>query len=470
MKGIFKTILTISLLNVLAVSAQKTLSLENCIEIALSNNQDFKNNQLQTQISKVKIEQSKLEKLPSLNSDFSQGFNLGRNIDPFSNQFVTQPINSANLSLSSNYTIYNGGIIDKTIKINQLENAIGLLETEKTKIEIKKNLSLSYLEVVLKKEILKIKKEQKNIILEQLKRSQQLQKFGNESLAANIDLEAQLESENYQIVEAESNLKIAKLRLLQVLNQKDLTDIEVIEPSNISIANQNFGQQLTGIAHLRQKQLEINYADLKISLKESEKKPTVFLSSGVFSNYSSQAPKRIKNLGGEPKKVLAQSPNQFTKIGDKEYPIFNVFTSPNIKEQNFGYVNQLFSNLGLGLKLNFQYPIYDKGLRNSEIQTQKVQKIISQNNYLKAEQELSNTLKEFRTNIEIAKAKYTQAQNLEKAFSKSFDISKIRFEEGMIRINEFNQSKLNLESAKSNVIQNKLTYYYYSLIYKYFVE
>jgi outer membrane protein len=453
-----------------AVLAQKALSLENCIEMALSNSQDFKNNQLQSQITKIKTEQSKLEKLPSLDSDFSQGFNLGRNIDPFSNQFVTRPINSANLSLSSNYTIYNGGIIDKNIKLNQLEGSINALESEKTKIELKKNLTLLYLDVVLKKEILKIKKEQRNIILEQLKRNEQLQKFGNESLASKIDLEAQLESENYQIVDAESNLKLSKIRLLQILNQKDLQDIDVVEPSNISMTNQNFGQQIIGLAHLKQKQLEINYADLKINLKESEKKPSVFLSSGLFSNYSSQAPNLIRNLGGDPKQVVLQSPNQFTKIGDKDFPIFNVISTPNIKERNFGYFNQLFSNLGLGLKLNFQYPIYDKGLRNSQIQSEKVQKMISQNNFVKAEQQISNELKEYKANIEIAKAKYTQAQSLEKAQTKAFELAKMRFEEGMIRINEFNQTKLNLESAKSNVVQNKLTYYYYSLVYKYFAE
>jgi outer membrane protein len=93
--------------------AQKALSLENCIEIALNNNQDYKNLSLQTKIANIKIEQSQLEKYPSLSSDFSQGFNLGRNIDPFSNQFVTKPINSANLGFSSNATLYNKTQIDR---------------------------------------------------------------------------------------------------------------------------------------------------------------------------------------------------------------------------------------------------------------------------------------------------------------------------------------------------------------------
>jgi outer membrane protein len=450
--------------------AQKALSLENCIEIALTNNQDYKNLSLQTKIAAIKTEQSQLEKYPSLSSDFSQGFNLGRNVDPFSNQFVTRPINSANLGFSSSTTLYNGGQIRNTTKLHQLEKDISQAESEKNKIEIKKSVALAYLEVVLKKEILRIKKEQKTIIDEQIKRSNSLSELGNEATANKIDLNAQLENEIYQIIDAEANLKFAKLKLSQILNQKDLQDFEVQEPLNITIASQTLSNNIVGIAHLKQKQLEINQANLNLILKQSQKKPVVFLNGGLFSNFSSEAPSRFKDLGGTPKQEISQVPNQFVKINNQTYPINEVIVIPNLKESNFGYFNQLFSNLGLGLKVNFQYPIYDKGLRNSRIQAQRIEKMMAQNNYIKAEQAISNELKEYKMYIDLAKDKYTQAQNQEKAQTKAFELAKMRFEEGMTRLAEFNQSKINLESAKSNVIQNKFAYYYYTLVYKYFFE
>ena len=452
------------------LNAQKALSLENCIDMALNNNQDYKNLSLRTKQTNIKTEQSELEKYPSLTSDFSQGFNLGRNIDPFSNQFVTKPINSANLSFSSNTTLYKAGQLKNNIRLNEMESSISSLESEKTKIEIKKTIALAYLDVVLKKEILKLKREQKSIIDALLTRNENLKSLGNESGASKIDLLAQLENENYQIVDAESNLKVSKIKLLQLLNQKDLQDIEVSEPSSITLVNPNFNQNLVGIAHLKQKQLEINYSDLKLTLKESEKKPFVYLTSGLFSNFSSEAPSRFKDLGGTPKQIVEQIPNQFVTVSDKQFPVNKVSLVPNIKETNFGYFNQLFSNLGLGLRLNFQYPIYDKGLRNSQIQSQKIEKMIAQNNYSKAEQSISNELREYKTYIEISKNKFTQAQNQEKAQAKAFELAKMKFEEGMIHLTEFNQVKFNLESAKSNVLQNKFTYYYYTLVYKYFFE
>ena len=450
--------------------AQKALSLENCIDMALNNNQDYKNLSLQTKIANVKVEQSQLEKYPSLSSDFSQGFNLGRNIDPFSNQFVTKPINSANVGFSSNATLYNGGQIKNTTKLNQLEKSVVQLEAEKSKIEIKKSVALAYLEVVLKKEILRIKKEQKAIVEEQIKRANALSELGNEAAANKIDLNAQLENEVYQIVEADGNLKLAKLNLSQLLNQKDLVDFEVQEPSNITMTNLNLTTNIVGVPHLKQKQLEINQADINLLLKESQKKPSIFLNGGLFSNFSSEAPPRFKNLGGTPKQEILESPNQFVSIENIKFPVSEVRTIPNVKESNFGYFNQLFSNFGLGLKVNFQYPIYDKGLRNSQIQSQKIEKLIAQNNYQKAEQEISNELKEYKTYIEISKSKFSQAQNQEKAQQKAFELAKMRFEEGIIRFAEFNLAKINLESSRSNVLQNKFNFYYYTLVYKYFFE
>lgn len=450
--------------------AQKPLSLENCIDMALANNQDYKNISLRTKIADIKRGQAELEKYPSLSSDFSQGFNLGRNVDPFSNQFVTKPINSANLGFSSSTILYNGGQIKNTIRLNELEKNKVQLEAEKSKIEIKQNVALAYLEVVLKKEILRIKKEQKNIVEEQIKRNNALSELGNEAAGNKIDLSAQLENEIYQIVEAEANLRLAKINLSRLLNQKDLQDFDVQEPANIAMANPSLSSSIVGVAHLKQKQLEINQADINVLLSESQKKPSVFLNGGLFSNFSSEAPPRFKNLGGTPKQETIQIPNQFIQVENQRIPVSQLVTIPNVKETNFGYFNQLVSNFGLGLKVNFQYPIYDRGLRNSQIQSQKIEKLIAQNNYTKTEQEISNQLKEYRTYIEISKNKYAQAQNQEKAQQKAFELSKMRFEEGIIRFAEFNLAKLNLESAKSNVLQNKLNFYYYTLVYKYFFE
>lgn len=450
--------------------AQKALSLENCIEIALNNNQDYKNLSLQTKIANIKIEQSQLEKYPSLSSDFSQGFNLGRNIDPFSNQFVTKPINSANLGFSSNATLYNGGQMKNTTKLKLIEKNVVQLEAEKSKIQIKKSVALAYLEVVLKKEILRIKKEQKVIVDEQIKRNNALSELGNEAIASKIDLNAQLENEIYQIVDTEASLKLAKLNLARLLNQKELLDFDVQEPINTTIANLNFNNNIVGVAHLKQKQLEINQADINLLLKESQKKPFVFLNGGLFSNFSSEAPPRFKNVGGTPKQEIVQVPSQFVQIENQKFPINQVVTLPNVTESQFGYFNQLVSNFGLGFKINVQYLIYDKGLRNSQIQSQKIVKLMAQNNYLKAEQELSNELKEYKTYIEISKSKFLQAQNQEKAQQKAFELAKMRLEEGIIRFAEFNLAKTNLELAKSNVLQNKFSFYYYTLVYKYFFE
>ena len=141
---------------------------------------------------------------------------------------------------------------------------------------------------------------------------------------------------------------------------------------------------------------------------------------------------------------------------------------PKTEEVRFGYLSQLFSNIGLGLKLNLEYPILDKNYRNTQIQISKIEKQIAQSELQKAETEVKNDLLQIKTQLENSKKLYLQAQKYESAQNEAFKLSKERFEEGMNSFVEYNQTKLSLEAAKSNVIRNKYTHYFYNLVYKYY--
>ena len=68
--------------------AQKQWTLEDCLVHASENNINIKQSKLNTIYSKNDYLQSKINLLPTINTNASQSLNFGRNIDPYTNLFT----------------------------------------------------------------------------------------------------------------------------------------------------------------------------------------------------------------------------------------------------------------------------------------------------------------------------------------------------------------------------------------------
>ena len=192
------------------------------------------------------------------------------------------------------------------------------------------------------------------------------------------------------------------------------------------------------------------------------------LDGGLYSIYSSQANTKINVLDSEPMEFLQESQTEFVKIENQNIPLNRLVSQANTEEVKFGYFSQLFSNSGLSFSLNFQYPIYDKQARTTDIQVAKIEKMIAQNDLMRTQSQVQNELTEIKTSIYSSEDQYFQALKQEEAQAKAFEMSKARFEKGLIDFSQFNQAKINLENAKSNILQNRYTHYFYNLIYAYY--
>ena len=76
--------------------AQETWSLEECVNRAREKNLDIHDAKLSLLSSEQQLIQSKLSLLPSLNGGAAQGFNYGRTVDPYSNEFTNLNVKASN--------------------------------------------------------------------------------------------------------------------------------------------------------------------------------------------------------------------------------------------------------------------------------------------------------------------------------------------------------------------------------------
>ena len=78
-------------------SQQSQFTLNDCIVLALENNNDLKSSKLQTKSAIINYKQSKNELLPNLNMNYNIGVNDGRSIDPFTNSYNNQELTFSTL-------------------------------------------------------------------------------------------------------------------------------------------------------------------------------------------------------------------------------------------------------------------------------------------------------------------------------------------------------------------------------------
>src|SRR4051812_33150765 len=77
-----------------------TVSLKQCVDIALQNNAEVYNSEVQMQTSKINVDLAKGNMLPFISGNINHAFSQGRAIDPFTNGYVDQNVRSANYGLN----------------------------------------------------------------------------------------------------------------------------------------------------------------------------------------------------------------------------------------------------------------------------------------------------------------------------------------------------------------------------------
>ena len=231
---IVKTGLVLLMIPVSIVFGQDTQvdkwSLEECIEYALDNNLSVKQGEYNVDDSEVQFRQSKGGMYPTANMGGGYTNLWGRSIDPTTNRFTNDRIQSLGLQLSANYTLYGGSQRRNSVKQNRLNMASANFDLEKAKNDVMLNVTLEFLTVVLNIELFENAQLQLEITKSQLETTSKQVAVGALPLSSELDLIAQVESNEVQVINGENNVRIAYLRLKQMLLLPADTPFEIEIP------------------------------------------------------------------------------------------------------------------------------------------------------------------------------------------------------------------------------------------------
>lgn len=422
--------------------AQPRFSLNQCIDYAYKQNFDVKLKELKFRQSENTLEQSQKALYPSVSGSFSQGINSGRSIDPFTNGFIQRTISSNSFGANANLVLFNGFSLKNQILQNQLNAEADQVEIQRAKNELRVRVTLAFMQVLMNQELAKIAQEQIQNIQTQYERVKALVNEGNMPKTNLIDLDAQLATAEFDALNAKNNIELSKLSLAQLMafstggephftafeienniNDKSMV-LEVRLPTEDYLQNMLLSVDNQPI--MRSIKLRLQISKVGIKLAEAGKYPSVSLGAGLGSAYSSAA--------------------------SKEY----------------NYFNQLGFNLNQFARLSVNIPIYTNGQVRGRITNAEINQRIAETQLSQTKLQLKQEIEQAYLATKIAQDKHKAAQKQVSAQQIAYDSAKERYLEGLLHTVELNTFRINLEKAKSNLIQAKYEFYFRKIVLDYY--
>ncbi len=402
------------------------LTLEESVAIALENNLNLKRSELNLLNAEANLYESRGQVLPSLSMGLSSGFRWGRSINPVTNLFETRRIGNVNASASSSLPLYAGGQIRNSIKQAQVNLESNRQNVEATRNDISLNTINLFINVAFSKEQLNIAESQLKTSREQLERTKRLVLAGSLPRADQLDLQAQNATNELEVINAENNLRIARLNLSQSLQLPFTDDFDIavpeLEVDNLVIDNRGvehiYSVAVSELPQIKVAELGVENAEYGIRIAKGAFAPSLNISANVFSNYVDQV------TFGTTDPLLRQFENNLSQA----------------------------ANIGLNI------PIFSNFRNRAGVQRARIQKNLSEVQELEAKNLLRQDIETAYTSAYAARQSYRSSILRVEALEESFRMAQQRFEVGAINAVDFQVAQNNLFNAQADLVTSKYEY------------
>lgn len=423
-----KNILSIMVCLLMAYSAhaQKVWTLEACINTAIESSLEIEGANLNVDFAEIATRQAEHQRYPSLSVGTGANYNLGRSINPITNQFENQSFISNNYQLSSNVLIFNGFRLRNTLEQSKVNRDAAKYDVDQMQRDVALTVANSYLNALFAKEQLKIAQSQLDVSKKQLERTQQLVNAGSTPANEVLNVQAQVSSNEQAVINAQNSSITSLLQLKQIMRLPMDEAIDVVEPNNITVLldpDQLNVMDLYKEAYKNQpsmKALELRKksAEMGVDIASAGLLPTVSAGGSMSTNYSNR-------------------------------------TVPGFYD---GYADQLNKNLGYGLGVSLNYPIYQNLQNKLGIERAKLNVLQVENNNARTENTFQTRIQQALIDARASKRKLAAAEQNVSAQSAAFDNAKRRYELGAIDAFQYTTLQNNLTQAQVNALIAKYEY------------
>ena len=409
-----------------------TLTLQQCLDIAIKNNLTVQQDSVSAQLARVSYVQAKVNLIPYISGGANRNLTSGRALNPVTNTYITQSVTSDNYNVSGSVTVFNGLALQNAVKQTQLAFQSGKMTFQAAKDVVTINVITNYLQVLDAQEILGQTQSQLGVAKENVDIAKTKENYGaNLTASTYSDLNGAYAASQVSVVQSENSLDLAKLSLfnlmnlpynkqaeLQPLNAEDLKGEFGVDPDQV------YNTALQQLAQMKAATLMRESAEKGVKYAKGLLYPQLFLAGGLGTNYS------------------------------------NLNTA--------SYYSQFRNNYGTDFEIGLNIPIFTNHLKKNAVTIAKLNLLNYQYIENNTKIVLQQSVEQAYYNMVGAYKRYQAMDTEVKAYTESYRIQKIRFDSGVITSDLFLIAKNNMDAANLNFISARYDYIIYSKILDYY--
>lgn len=419
----FMAVVSLLLMSLSAHARQWTL--KQCIDYALENNITLQKTILQKASADEDYLQSKAALLPSLTANTSQNINYtpwvasGISSDGYSKASIDKFYYNGSYSVMGSWTIWNGNKNHNQVKLNKLASEAAELDSARQAQSIQEQIAQYYVQILYSTEAVSVNKESLKSSQQNEERGKEMVNAGKMSKADLAQLTAQRAQDEYNVVEAENNVKNYKRQLKQLLQITDSEDFDVVIPSttdemalaDIPTLSNVYASALDSRPEIKSYQNAIDQSDLNIKIAKAGKMPTISANAGVSTSTTSM--------------------------------------------NNNGWGTQLKNNFNVGGGLSLSIPIFDNRSTKTAVNKALIQKQSSMLDLKNEQTTLYSTIENYWLQANTNQSQFKAAKVSSESAQTSYNLLSEQFKLGLKNIVELRTGKTNLLQAKQNELQAK---------------
>ena len=398
----------------LSAGAQQQWTLQDCIDYAMQHNIAMRKAVLSEQVATETRRQSQAALFPSLTARTSQ--NVG--YTPWTTGPKTTSYNGS-YGLSADWTLWNGNQNRNQVKLNKLTEKEAEADRERTSLSLQEQIAQLYVQLLYTNEAVNVSRENLETSKKNEERGLQMQEVGKMSQADVAQLTAQRASDEYSLVEMESNLQSFKQQMKQLLQMVGDQPFDVATPvapdeqalAPIPALADVYALALQARPELRKAELAVKESDVQLSIAKAGHMPTVSLTGSAATG---------------------------TNSGNSD-----------------GWGQQMKNNVDLSAGLGVSVPLFDNRRTRTNINKAKIQQSQARVEQEKARDDMYLTLEEYWLDAQTNQQKFRAAQLAVDSEQQSYDLLAEQFRLGLKNIVELMTGKVRLLQAQQNKLQSK---------------
>lgn len=275
------------------LSAQSQMTLDECIQLALSRHPSVRNSAIGIKEAKADYVAAIGSFLPRAVANAEVGKHFGRSIDPDTNTYTTENFEEGTVGLDMTLSLFQGFSRINEVRFRKINREHSEWKLKNTHNELAYQVTDTYYKLILERKLLELAREQTVLSERYLKQTETFVVLGLKSASDLQEVKARLEGDKYRFQSRENSCRLTLLHLKQLIHflpEDTLAISDTLVATNLPLVvipatESLYEQSMQVLPSMRMIDLRQKAARKEYAIAGGAFSPSVYARFTVGSNY-----------------------------------------------------------------------------------------------------------------------------------------------------------------------------------------